>query len=69
MINKIFPFFYMALFGIQMYSIVGWIVTLIIDRQNLKRRKKYANLCLAVIVIMAVVLVVSLAMNIKRNTM
>ena len=67
LINIIFPFIFMILFGVQMYSVIGWIVTVITDRHNIDKRKKYATMCLTVMVIFAVILVCSLAYNIHRN--
>ena len=57
LINIIFPFIFMILFGVQMYSVIGWIVTVITDRHNIDKRKKYATMCLTVMVIFAVILV------------
>lgn len=67
LINIIFPFIFMILFGVQMYSVIGWIVTVITDRHNIDKRKKYATMCLTVIMILAVIFVCSLAYNIHRN--
>lgn len=51
------------------YSIIRWGITFVLDRSNTDKRKKYARLCLICILIMGFLMLISLAINIKRNMM
>ena len=58
-----------CVFGLLFFSVIGWLVCMIIDRQNIKRRKKYATMCLIAMLALVLLMLVSFIINFKRNTM
>lgn len=58
-----------GLFGLLFFSVVGWLVCMLIDRQNVERRKKFATMCLIAMLALVALMIVSFIINFKRNTM
>lgn len=56
-------------FGLFFYSLIGWIVVLIIDKSSVRRRKKYSYMCLISMLMFAVGGILSFIINFRRNTM
>ncbi|MCR5002243.1 MAG: hypothetical protein K6A71_10660 [Lachnospiraceae bacterium] len=69
MITKVFPVFYTCICFLMLYSVIGWIAVFITDRKDIKRRKKYAWICLACMGIMIFALLAGFIITFKRNTM
>ena len=69
MINAIFPFVMLGIFGTMLYSVVRWLMVMASDRTNTDKRKKYARLCLICMLLIAVAMVVGFVITFKRNTM
>jgi cytochrome bd-type quinol oxidase subunit 1 len=68
-IIKVFPIFYSGVCLLMFYSVIRWVAVFIADRNDIKRRKKYAWICLACMGIMVLAVLVGFIMTLRRNTM
>ena len=64
-----FTVFMMATFGLLLFSVIGWLVVFLVDRQNVVRRKKFAIMCLISVGIIVLAMVVSTVITFRRNSM
>ena len=58
-----------GLFALIIFSVIAWLVCMLIDRENVARRKKYATLCLIAMLALVAIGIASFIINFKRNTM
>lgn len=63
---KLYVCFFSAVIIVEFYSIIGWIVTMITDRSNIKKRKKYAYIMLGCILILMCIGILSVARALIR---
>ena len=67
-LSELYTFAISALFIVQAYAIIRWIGVMFADRSNIKKRKKYAYMVLACVVILMCMGAVSVAIALARNT-
>lgn len=67
-LSELYTFAVSVLFIVQAYAIIRWIGVMFADRSNVKRRKKYAYMVLACVVILMCFGVISVAIALARNT-
>lgn len=66
---KLYVCFFSAVIIVEFYCIIGWIVTMITDRSNIKRRKRYGYIMLVCILVIACMGVLSVFRALVRAGM